>query len=142
MTDGIYFNSHSDLRQFGIRLQEKDQQLQQERKAREQAEWERDRLREERNELQKRLDNFVRDCGTTMFTCPGCGHGMSSRTGCLYCQRDKLRRERNHLLQLAYDIFDTLPAMEQGGPCPVCWTYTHKSWCYYERLKKAVEEME
>jgi hypothetical protein len=51
-------------------------------------------------------------------------------------------RQRNHLLQLAYDIFDTLPAMEQGGPCPVCWTYTHKSWCYYERLKKAVEEME
>ena len=56
--------------------------------------------------------------------------------------RSEYEDERNHLLQLAYDIFDSLPAMEQGGPCPVCWTYTHKSWCYYERLKKAVEEME
>ena len=56
--------------------------------------------------------------------------------------RWQYEKERNHLLQLAYDIFDSLPAMEQGGPCPVCWTYTHKSWCYYERLKKAVEEME
>jgi hypothetical protein len=45
MTDGIYFNSHSDLRQFGIRLQEKDQQLQQERAAREQAERERNSFR-------------------------------------------------------------------------------------------------
>ena len=57
--------------------------------------------------------------------------------------RKKAERERDHLLQLAYDIYDSLPAA--GGdrpPCPVCWTYTHKAWCYYERLRKAVEGKE
>jgi len=56
--------------------------------------------------------------------------------------RKQKERERDHLLQLAYDVYDSLPAIEEGGPCPVCWTYTHKAWCYYKRLKKAVEEME
>ena len=44
----------------------------------------------ERDELQKRIDRFVQDCGTTMYPCPRCGHGMSSRKGCLHCQRDEL----------------------------------------------------
>jgi chromosome segregation ATPase len=74
------------------------------RKRAEQAEWERDRLREERNELQKRLNNFARDCGTTMSACPECGHGMSSRSGCLQCQRDKLREERDELLNALIDL--------------------------------------
>ncbi len=59
--------------------------------------------------------------------------------------RWQYEQERNHLLQLAYDIFDSLPAADTGDgsrpPCPVCWTYSHKGWCYYERLKKAVEEI-
>jgi hypothetical protein len=54
--------------------------------------------------LQKRLNNFIRDCGTTMFMCPECGHGMSSKTGCLYCQRDNLREERNELREALRQI--------------------------------------
>jgi hypothetical protein len=49
-----------------------------------------ERAERERDDLQKRLNNFIRDCGTTMSACPECGHGMSSRSGCLHCQRDEL----------------------------------------------------
>jgi hypothetical protein len=65
-----------------------------------------ERLQRERNELQKRLNNFVRDCGTTMSACPECGHGMSSRTGCLHCQRDKLRGERDELHKVVKELAD------------------------------------
>jgi hypothetical protein len=68
------------------------------------TEEERDLLREERNELRRRHNNFVRDCGTAMYPCPECGHGMSSRTGCLHCQKDKLRRERDEFLNALIDL--------------------------------------
>ena len=48
--------------------------------------------------------------------------------------------ERDRLMEIISDVLDSLPAVEPGGPCPVCWTYTHKSWCWYERAKTAVRE--
>ena len=56
--------------------------------------------------LQKKFDAFVRDSGTTCVPCPECGHGMTSKEGCLYCEAQRLRldlaeiRDHDEFLQV------------------------------------------
>ena len=93
-------------------------------------------------------DTFCPQCGWDVevdedHCCIHCGATASGEgVDNLVIQYDRLRKERDRLIQLVYDIFESLPDTGEDGPCPVCWTYTHKTWCYYERLKKAVEKME
>ena len=52
-------------------------------------------------------------------------------------------RERCAALEeLLRDIMDTIGEIGQKGPCPVCWTYTHKGWCWFENVKAALAAVE
>jgi hypothetical protein len=106
------FFSRSDLRRFRERLAEKNREIE---------------------KLQQRFDNFIRDCGTTMYPCPKCGHGMSSRAGCLHCQIDELRQEleecRKAFLKYSGHLYDCERLKHSQYPCT----------CGYKKARRLVD---
>lgn len=52
------------------------------------------------------------------------------------------KKRAQELESLLEEVLDSLPRSEPGGPCPVCWTYSHKSWCWYNRAKKLLGQTE
>mgnify|MGYP000358994299 CR=1 FL=1 len=54
---------------------------------------------------------------------------------------ERAERERDELKATIQEILDTLPQkINESDPCPVCWTYTHKGWCWYEQAKAALNK--
>ena len=51
-----------------------------------------------------------------------------------------LASELEYYKELLQTIYDAFPRkINESDPCPVCWTYSHKGWCWYEQAKAALE---
>jgi hypothetical protein len=53
----------------------------------------------------------------------------------------RLRRELGECRELLWEVMDSMPHKKnkKSDPCPVCWTYSHKSWCWYEQVRRLVD---
>lgn len=50
---------------------------------------------------------------------------------------DNKEAQRDQLKALLRQIMDGLPNTDY---CPVCFTYRHKPWCWYEEAKQLLQE--
>lgn len=85
----------------------------------------------------------VKRGGNFPCTCPGNENAaLRAKLTTAESERDCYKARCEELVELLRDVMGNIGEMGPKGPCPVCWTYTHKHWCWYERAKSAIAATE